>query len=174
LKCGYVFENKHYPTTEGTPQGGINSPMLCNAVLNGLETKIRSHYPLKDSKGYRAKVYVSRFADDIIVTGENEEILYDVKLIIKEFLEFRDLEMKETKTSIKHISEGFDFLGFNISRKLFNPRLNQNTKQETVLIIKPSKKAIDSDSINLKIKEIIDNNSVMEKLVKELNPIIRG
>lgn len=172
LKCGYVYEDKLFPTTEGTPQGGIISPMLCNAVLNDLETKIRDKYPLRDTKGYRAKVYVCRFADDIIVTGENENILLEIKEIIKNFLKIRGLEMKETKTSITHINKGFDFLGFNISRKKFNPRLNQNTKQETVLIIKPSKKAI--DSINLKIKETIKNNSVMPKLVSELNPIIRG
>lgn len=172
LKCGYIYENKLYPTTEGTPQGGIISPMLCNAVLNGLESKIREHYPLRDSKGFRAKVYICRFADDLIITANSKEILIDIKTIIKEFLEIRDLEMKETKTRIVHINEGFDFLGFNISRKKFNPRLNQDTDQDTVLIIKPSKKAI--DSINLKIKETIENNPIMETLVKELNPIIRG
>jgi RNA-directed DNA polymerase len=50
-------------------QGGIISPMLCNAVLNGIEPLIRTRFPLKPVEGIRYKTYISRYADDIVVTG---------------------------------------------------------------------------------------------------------
>jgi RNA-directed DNA polymerase len=45
--------------------------------------------------------------------------------MIENFLKERGLELKEAKTRIVSIEQGFDFLGFNISRKPYNPRLNK-------------------------------------------------
>jgi RNA-directed DNA polymerase len=112
--------------------------MLCNIALNGLENAIREEFPpRKTINGKRPKVDLIRYADDLIVTGENKEFINKAKIIIDNFLKTRDLELKPDKTRIITIYEGFDFLGFNISRKPFNNRLNKNTKQTTVLIIKP-------------------------------------
>jgi RNA-directed DNA polymerase len=173
LKSGYILKSKYYETLEGTPQGGIISPMLCNLALNGIEEEIRNLYPVnKTIKGGKPKVYLSRFADDMIVTGKDKETLLTVKGIIQEFLRIRGLELKEAKTRIVSIHEGFNFLGFNISRKTYNPRLNNPTEQPTVLIIKPSEKAI--DSIKSKVKEIIRKNQEMAAIIRELNPVIRG
>lgn len=173
LKCGYIFEGKLYPTNEGTPQGGIISPMLCNATLNGLENLIRNKFPYnKTKKDGRAKTYICIFADDIIVTGINKENLTVAKDSISAFLKERGLTIKEAKTRIVTIEEGFDYLGFNISRKKFNARLNQKTDQKSVLIIKPSQKSI--TSFVTKMKDIIQTNNQMVVLIKELNPLIRG
>lgn len=70
---------------------------------------------------------------------------------------------------ITHIKSGFDFLGFNIRRMEWDPRLNKDTDQETVLIIKPSKKGVKKlmDSINKIIKPI-------RKIISEMNPVLRG
>jgi len=143
LKSGYIYKGKYYETNEGTPQGGIISPMLCNIALNGLESEIRKIFPVnKSMKEGRPKVYLSRYADDMIATGKDKETLLKVKQIIENFLKLRGLELKTAKTRIVFIQEGFNFLGFNFSRKTFNPRLNNSTKQETVLIIKPSTKSV--------------------------------
>jgi RNA-directed DNA polymerase len=92
LKSGYFFEGRYHTTTEGTPQGGIISPMLCNVALNGLEPLIRSKYPTnKFVKTGTPKVYVIRYADDIVVTGRNPEILLEVKTLISHFLKERSL-----------------------------------------------------------------------------------
>ena len=61
--------------------------MLCNAVLNELESKIWEYCPLRDSKGFKAKVYICRFTDDLIITANSKEILIDIKTIIKGELE---------------------------------------------------------------------------------------
>jgi RNA-directed DNA polymerase len=92
--------------------------MLCNIALNGLEKEIRKEFPpRKLLNGKTPKVNIIRYADDLIVTGENKYILIKVKEIIENFLKIRDLELKKAKTRIITIYEGFDFLGFNISRK---------------------------------------------------------
>jgi len=174
LKSGYIFENKYYDTNEGTPQGGIISPMLCNVALNGIEKEIRNIFPVnKTMKEGKPKVYVSRFADDMIITGKDIQTLTTTKQIIQDFLKKRGLELNETKTRIVTIYDGFNFLGFNFSRKKFNPRLNNHTEQTTVLVIKPSEKAV--KSIRAKIKNIIQKNSTeIAAIIKELNPVLRG
>ena len=173
LKSGFVFEGKYSSTDEGTPQGGIISPTLCNVALNGIEEVIMTQYPLtKVIDGQRPKVTVFRYADDMVITGSQEEHLLEIKEIVKNFLAERGLELKESKTKISHIQDGFDFLGFNISRKKYNPFLNNHTEQSTVLIIKPSDKAV--KSIIEKIRKIIVNHNEITKIISELNPVLRG
>jgi len=174
LKSGYIFENKLHTTEEGTPQGGIISPMLCNLALNGLEHAIRTEFPPRKKVSDKTpKINLIRYADDLIVTGVNKEILIKVKQIIENFLKIRGLELKPAKTRIVTIYEGFDFLGFNIKRKPFNPRLNNSTEQKTVLIIKPSNKAV--KSIKTRIRDIILNKRLeITVIIKEINPVLRG
>jgi RNA-directed DNA polymerase len=184
LKSGYVFEGKFYETKAGTPQGGIISPLLCNLALNGLEKQIMDTFPSRKrtpltqgglkKDGVLNKVNFCRYADDFIVTGGSEEILNQIRLIIEEFLKPRGLELKEAKTRIVSIETGFNFLGFNICRKPFNPRLNKMSKsnQETVLIIKPAVSAI--KKVKTKISNIIHKNPQLGKIILELNPLLRG
>ena len=106
LNCGVIFNKIFTPTNEGTPQGGIISPTLANATLDGMEILV---------KGNRTKVNFVRYADDFIVTASDRETLEDIKILLTDFLAERGLQLSEEKTLITHISEGFDFLGFNIS-----------------------------------------------------------
>jgi len=110
LKAGYIYKNKLFPTEEGTPQGGIISPVLANMTLDGLQSKINQRFK-------RKKINYVRYADDFIVTGESKEILdNEVKPLIEEFLKERGLVLSQEKTKITHIDEGFNFLGFNIRK----------------------------------------------------------
>lgn len=170
LKSGVMEESNYIETEEGTPQGGIISPTLCNIALNGIEEMIRKANPLK--KGISSGVHVIRYADDMIITGRTPEVIMKNKLILSEFLKERGLHLNEKKTLVTNVKEGFDFLGFNIRRMPWEGHLNQKTDQETVLIIKPSKKGIDKlkDSINEKISE----NKPIVKIISELNPKLRG
>lgn len=165
------MENLNYITTdEGTPQGGIIPPVLCNIALNGLEKLIMEANPNK--RGISAGVHVIRYADDIVVTGKSEEILKKIKNLMIPFLKERGLELSEKKTRIVNIKEGFDFLGFNIRRMNYNYLLNNHTNQETVLIIKPSKKGI--EKLKTKIRNNIIKGKPIEGIIRDLNPVLRG
>lgn len=107
-------EMNYISVEEGTPQGGIISPILCNIALNGLEELIKKTNPLK--KGISPGVHVIRYADDMIITGKTHDILIKNKKTLVEFLKERGLELNEKKTLITHIKDGFNFLGFNIRR----------------------------------------------------------
>jgi RNA-directed DNA polymerase len=107
-------ELNYLETDEGTPQGGIMSPTLCNIALNGIENVIKESNP--KMKGISPGVHIIRYADDMIITGKSKEIILKNKEILVRFLAERGLELNETKTLITHIKEGFDFLGFNIRR----------------------------------------------------------
>lgn len=157
-------------TEEGTPQGGVISPTLCNVTLNGLEKELARHAP--NFRGISAGVHTIRYADDVVVTGKNEAILKKIRKVIEEFLKPRGLELNQTKTRIVHIRGGIDFLGFNIRRMDYNPRLNQPTDQKTVLIVKPSKKGI--DKLKARILELTKPNRPMERVIADLNPVLRG
>lgn len=107
-------ELNYIAVDEGTPQGGIMSPTLCNVALNGIEGLIKKENPLK--KGISPGVHVIRYADDMIITSKTKEIAIKNKKILSEFLIERGLELNENKTLLTHIKTGFDFLGFNIKR----------------------------------------------------------
>jgi RNA-directed DNA polymerase len=170
LKSGIMEEMNYLRTDEGTPQGGIMSPTLCNIALNGIEKIIKKANPYR--KGISSGVHIIRYADDMIITGKSKEIVMKNKEILANFLEKRGLELNDNKTMITHIKKGFDFLGFNIRRMKWNPKLNNITDQETVLIIKPSKKSI--TKLKESIKKIIILNKPLIKIISEINPVLRG
>src|SRR6266481_2172854 len=120
LKSGYVDQHIFHETTEGTPQGGIVSPVLANCALDGLERVLKEKYPsrrpVKSFGGKNPSVNFIRYADDFIVTSKSKELLErDIKPLI-EHLQERGLELSPTKTVITHVKDGFDFLGQNVRR----------------------------------------------------------
>lgn len=156
-----------HPTEEGTPQGGIIYPTLCNVALNNMEESIKKI--VKRKRGISPGVKIVRYADDVIITGKSKEVLDKCLKALVEFLRPRGLELNDSKTTIKHIKEGIDFLGFNLRRQKRN---NKNeSEQDNVLIVKPSKKGI--NKIRDKIKDTI-NDRKMEEIIFKLNPILRG
>lgn len=163
LKAGFIDENTFYATEDGTPQGGIISPVLANMALDGLEETLHARFGRRGSKRSRYKVHVVRYADDFIVTGVSKEILEtEVRPVVKQFMSTRDLELSQEKTRITHIEEGFDFLGQNVR------------KYSGTLLIKPSKKNV--KAFLGKIRRVVKENktALQRNLILLLNPIIRG
>jgi len=157
LKAGFIDNKRWFPTTAGTPQGGIISPVIANMVLDGMEKIIAEGIDKK------AKVKLIRYADDFIITATSKEILeHQVKPKVIEFLYERGLELSMEKTKITNLYEGFDFLGQNVRK--FGRKL----------LIKPSRKSV--KSIYQKIREIVKANPTMTtaELIYKLNPIITG
>ncbi len=166
LKAGYMEQHVLHPTEEGTPQGGIISPVLANMALDGREGLLRERYP-KPKNGYNAKVNFIRYADDFLITGDTKELLEkEVKPLVEQFMSERGLTLSQEKTVITHIGEGFDFLGQNI-------RTYKDGKRRK-LLVKPSKKSIQAHLE--KLRDIIKKNPALpaDKLITQLNPIIGG
>ena len=167
LKSGYLEKQVFYDTISGTPQGGIISPVLANLALDGLEHRLREAFPLRgkgSESGRAAQVHLVRYADDFIITGNSQELLATkVKPIVESFLRDRGLELSPEKTSIVHLTEGFDFLGQHVRRY-------PNGK----LLIKPSRKSI--MSLLTRVKQIVrkTHGGTAHHLIACLNPVIRG
>jgi RNA-directed DNA polymerase len=167
LKTGYVENYCFHATEDGTPQGGIISPVLANMTLNGLEQLLISHFPKKGRSDKRPKVNLIRYADDFCVTGSSKELLeQEVKPLVEQFLRERGLQLSPEKTVITHIEHGFDFLGQTIRKY----RRGKRTK----FFITPSKKSIKAflRKVRKRIKESRDLTA--GKLIAQLNPMIRG
>ena len=91
LKAGFVYKKDLYPTREGTPQGGIISPILANMTLNGLAEMLAKKYSVNASgnisrNANKHRIHANVYADDFIITANNEEVLHQVKQDIEEFL----------------------------------------------------------------------------------------
>lgn len=163
LKAGFMEEGVLHPTEEGTPQGGIISPVLANMTLDGLEQELRVIFPLGFRAGRNPKVHLVRYADDFIITGSSKELLEkEVLPLVTNFMNRRGLELSPDKTRITHIEDGFDFLGQNVR------------KYKGKLIIKPSQKNLNAvlDKIRKEVK--VNRTATAGYLITRLNPIIRG
>jgi RNA-directed DNA polymerase len=127
LHAGFIDKQTFFPTVEGTPQGGIISPVLMNLTLDGLEAELRRHFP----RHKRQSVHLVHYADDFVVTAREKSLLeHKVKPMVAQFLRERGLQLSPTKTRITHLSNGFDFLGQTIRR--FKDKLIIKPSQENV------------------------------------------
>ncbi|MYE88397.1 group II intron reverse transcriptase/maturase [Candidatus Poribacteria bacterium] len=159
LKSDIMWGNDTTPSTSGTPQGGIISPMLANIALTCLDEEIEKVC----GRTGRNMSWIVRYADDFIIVAVNEQDAKEIRKHIKTFLPNHiGVELSDEKTLITEISKGFDFLGFNFR------------KYKNTLKIKPSKDSIISikHKIALKIREL--STTSMDILLSNLNPIISG
>jgi RNA-directed DNA polymerase len=168
LKAGYVYEKQLFPTENGTPQGGLISPILANATLNGMETLLKDKFYRTTvrvdgkPKTFNPKINLVRYADDFVITAATKELAERVKELVSTHMAERGLKLSEEKTVITHISQGFDFLGWNFK------------KYKGKLLIKPSKKS--QQKVLEKLRQVIENNkgATQDNLIRQLNPIING
>lgn len=167
LKAGYVDRNTFHPQEAGTPQGSIISPLLANIALHGMESAIGVKYNHQDN--CVSKRTLVRYADDFAIFSETQEDALVAKKQINDWLNTRGLQISEEKTRIVHITEGFDFLGFNVRQYKVN-----NTKTGYKLLIKPSKEFV--KKCKQDIREVFLNNigNTVDNLIGKINPIIRG
>src|SRR6266567_1648300 len=168
LKAGYVEHGTFQATEQGTPQGGVVSPLLANIALHGMEEAIGVKY---DYRGLLVgKHAVVRYADDFVCFCETKEDAEQVQEILVEWLKERGLTLSEEKTRIVHLTEGFDFLGFNI-RHYPAP---QTSRTGWKLLIKPRKEAVQDVQRKLKDQWGKAQGTNVQAVLAKLNPIIRG
>ena len=153
MKAGFVHKGAYTPTYEGTPQGGVISPLLANIGLHGLENLIKNR---------NSKLGIIRYADDFIITAKSKEDIEEVLPEVKQWLSSKGLELSTEKTKLVQIDEGFNFLGFNVRQ------------YKGKLLIKPQKEKV--LAFCKKIGGIIKESATakQDNLIGKLNPVLRG
>jgi RNA-directed DNA polymerase len=187
LKAGVMDGVDFSPTPEGTPQGGVASPLLANIALHGLEAAITSAFPLKRwngriHEGWKAQVI--RYADDLVILHRDLGVIEQCRVLAAEWLQGMGLELKPSKTRITHTlrehdgNVGFDFLGFNIrqhpvGRKRSSKQVN-GQPLGFITIVTPSKEARQRHLAA--IRDVVRKNRAASqaRLIDRLNPVIEG
>jgi RNA-directed DNA polymerase len=166
LKAGVIEDGAYTPTEEGTPQGGVISPLLMNVALHGLEEAAGVRYQATGERAGKTKPnspILVRYADDLVVCCHTQRQAQQVKAELAGWLAPRGLAFNEDKTRIVHLTEGFDYLGVNVRRY-------RNSK----LLIKPSPTAVKRlrKRLATEIRALRGSNAAA--VIARLNPIIRG
>ena len=92
---------------QGTPQGGVVSPLLANIALNGIE----SLHEYKTNGGWLEPSI--RYADDMVIILRPNDDAEVILNRISEFLAERGMKVSERKTKVTATTDGFDFLGWH-------------------------------------------------------------
>jgi RNA-directed DNA polymerase len=168
LKAGILVYGKFEETDDGTPQGGVISPILANIALTGMERFLRERFKNghsghgKERRMHRTQINLVRYADDFIVTGRSQRQLLRVKDALGQFLAERGLRFSEEKTHVVHIDEGFAFLGWTFRR------------QNGTFLGKISEKSVRNHKAVLKELIKSSGNLPVDILVQQLNWVISG
>ncbi|MBI5290709.1 MAG: group II intron reverse transcriptase/maturase [Chloroflexi bacterium] len=178
LNAGVMEDQVFRRTSEGTPQGGIMSPLLANIYLHELDCWWWERYGklTKGAKGWRRQqgqsncIYV-RYADDWIALcngtkAQAEAIRDEIRDYLHDTLK---LELSEEKTVVTQACDGFDFLGFHIRHQ---PARNG---QKAITLVSPSEKSI--ARLKDKVRDMTSrkgfNDNPLFKF-KALNAVLRG
>ena len=106
FRCLKAGTNVGFPD-QGTPQGGVVSPLLANIALNGIES-IHSY----KTGGYKMEPSI-RYADDMVIILRPQDNAEAILERISEFLAKRGMNVSRKKTKITAATDGFDFLGWH-------------------------------------------------------------
>lgn len=177
LQAGILEDGLLSPTTEGTPQGGIVSPLLANIYLHELDRwwwenmgKLSNYEKGKRRKQGKANFRLMRYADDfILLTNGTKEEAYALRDAVQQFLqEHLHLELNLEKTQVTHVTDGFDFLGFHI-------QYLQPLDNKAWLRVIPS--ANNVHRFKEKVQEMTNRRQVFDtplNKVMALNRVLRG
>lgn len=158
LRAGVMEGKVVKKDDEGTPQGGVISPLLANIYLNQID---------KGWKPVSRAARLIRYADDLIIMTRYKAEGY--KIGLERMVNRIKLRLKERKTRTVDMNEGsFDFLGYTFMR------VESKYKRKEITLYFPSAKA--ENSIRKRIREITDYRRPIKvgQVVKELTPVVRG
>ena len=148
LKSGALEDGRFIETEEGSPQGGVISPLLSNIYLDVFDQEMKA-------RGIR----IVRFADDILIFAVSKAEAGNYKALATMILEKQmKLTVNKEKTHITSLEQGIDFLGVKILMKYITIQAKRLKRFKD------------------KIRRITKRNSgrPLELVVKELTPVLRG
>jgi 5-methylcytosine-specific restriction endonuclease McrA len=145
FRCLKAGVNPEFPE-QGTPQGGVVSPLLANIALNGIEDIHQS----------------VRYADDMVIVLKPKDNAEDILGKISQFLAERGMNVSAKKTHITATTDGFDFLGWHF-------KVQSNGKFRCVPSVDNFK------AFRQKVKHIVNNSNYGATVKAEkLAPVVRG
>lgn len=191
LKAGVLSEGFLLPTSTGTPQGGIISPLLANIALGVIEERYErwTHHRTKtqarrqcdgitaanqarstDRKAGRPVFFPIRYADDfvILVAGSEADATRERAALADYLRETMGLELSLTKTRVTDLREGFTFLGHRVRYK-WHPRYGMMPRVEIP-------RACRAD-FRHRVKSVTCRGTIRQSLatlLQKLNRLVRG
>lgn len=179
LRAGILSEDGvNRDTITGTPQGGILSPLLANIALSVLDEHMTAKWEASGTDWQRkalrkrggATYRIVRYADDfvVLVAGQRKhaEAMRDE---VSKVLAPVGLRLSDAKTTVAHIDEGFDFLGFRIQR-----RRKKGEAGKRAVYTYPSKKALVSVMDKVRTFTRRNKHRTLSDLLRRVNPVLRG
>ena len=156
LKQGILEAVNLIEAKEGSPQGGIISPLLANIYLNPLD------WLLTD-----LGIKFARYADDIVMLAKSAHDAECTLGRVVRWMEEAQLSLNTEKTKVVDMSEAnayFDFLGYRFKRSQRNGKLLRLARPK-------SEKKLRT---NLKKHTKRCNGFGITAIIAKLNPILRG
>jgi|EndMetStandDraft_7_1072992.scaffolds.fasta_scaffold49053_1 RNA-directed DNA polymerase len=150
LEQPIMEECRNWIPTEGTPQGGVISPLLANIYLHDLDKTLEA-----------AKYKMIRYADDFVILTKKKEEAEEALKVVQEWTIAHGLTLHPEKTKLGNCmveGEGFDFLGYRFEggtrwvRRKSIQRFRDRIKEKTSRIC----------------------GQAIEYVIKEINPVLRG
>ena len=148
LKAGVMEDGIVHKTNQGTPQGGVISPLLANLVGDIIDKEL-------EKAGYK----FVRYADDFVVMTKTQEELPVALTYVKEIIEGKlGMKLSEDKTKLTNFKRGFRFLGFDFKGK------NKGISMKSLDKLKDTVRDITRRTQGVNLIAVIE----------KLNPVIRG
>lgn len=176
LKADVVMPNgERVQRTQGTPQGGVISPLLANIFLHlGFDKWMQQEFPA---------IHFERYADDIVVHCRSHKQLKFIERRIRTRFAQCKLELCSKKTKIAYCKDSnrngeypvqsFDFLGYT-----FRPRSSRDKQGKFFVSFSPavSRKAMKVMRTKVKAHPMIKGcfSENLGEVAKAINPMIQG
>lgn len=148
LKAGVMEDGIVHETNQGTPQGGVISPLLANLIGDIIDKEL-------EKAGYK----FVRYADDFVVMTKTKEELPAALSYVKEIIAGKlGMKLSEDKTKLTNFKRGFRFLGYNFNGKY------KGISTKSLDKLKDNIRDITKRTQGVNLQAVIDT----------LNPVIRG
>ncbi len=155
LKAGVMEGMESWEPEEGTPQGGVISPLLANIYLNPLDWLMAQN-----------GLEMVRYADDMVVICREGEQARRALESVREWMEKARLNLHPEKTRVVELRQPgshFDFLGYRFWR---------NQKGGISRLVRPKSERKLKETVKTQTRR--NNGRSMEAIVAKLNPVLRG
>jgi group II intron reverse transcriptase/maturase len=165
LKAKVVDRKEIFQPEQGSPQGGVVSPLLSNLYLHQFDEEWHRR---NNHRYWRYDAEVTRYADDILIQASKENM--QIWKEAREILTGIGLKVNEKKTQFRHARDGFDYLGFHFIRGY-----SKRKKKEATYIV-PTRES--KNRVWEKVRWYTDKrryqNLSIEWIVSRVNPILLG